>query len=287
MIRLFCYCIAWQLGISKKLINRKYWIKVICIQNETWRRLIHRRLMGIHCVCQQHYWPMIRATVFDPCSRWFRLSLVDWSQHLWVSRDAEILVRYGLKRVPSPVTPMEVVKTRVQTQAQTKARYRPVVSKLCYVFHNGLMTHVCKPNSTDCLTKSAAADATSMRPLRGAMVGSPYTIPFIWTFLYLSLFHNHQYQSQHLASLSLSLSFCISFFCSFSLPFRMPLSRSFAVTVSSACGRDWVPRWSQHCRPPLSTFLPTSTWNIIFRASIIFGILSTASPATIAAKGRL
>ncbi|XP_017872120.1 PREDICTED: solute carrier family 25 member 40 [Drosophila arizonae] len=67
------------------------------------------------------------------------------------------------------VTPMEVVKTRVQTQAQTKARYRPVVSKLCYVFHNGLMTHVCKPNSTDCLTKSAAADATSMRPLRGAM----------------------------------------------------------------------------------------------------------------------
>ncbi|XP_023159728.1 solute carrier family 25 member 40 [Drosophila hydei] len=67
------------------------------------------------------------------------------------------------------VTPMEVVKTRVQTQSQNQARYRPVVSKLCYVFHNGLMTHVCKPNSTNCLSKSAATDAASMRPLRGAM----------------------------------------------------------------------------------------------------------------------
>lgn len=71
----------------------------------------------------------------------------------------------------SPVTPLEVVKTRVQTQTQSQSRKRPVVSKLCYVFHNGLMTHVCKPNAADCMAKSAAMDAANMRPLRGAMVG--------------------------------------------------------------------------------------------------------------------
>ncbi|XP_064538705.1 probable mitochondrial glutathione transporter SLC25A40 [Drosophila montana] len=67
------------------------------------------------------------------------------------------------------VTPLEVVKTRVQTQTQSQSRKRPVVSKLCYVFHNGLMTHVCKPNAVDCMAKSAAMDAANMRPLRGAM----------------------------------------------------------------------------------------------------------------------
>lgn len=92
-------------------------------------------------------------------------------------------------RVPPPVTPMEVVKTRVQTQSQNQARYRPVVSKLCYVFHNGLMTHVCKPNSTNCLSKSAATDAASMRPLRGAMVDYLFIHSFICTAM--SVFFNH------------------------------------------------------------------------------------------------
>ncbi|EDV92473.1 GH24939 [Drosophila grimshawi] len=66
------------------------------------------------------------------------------------------------------VTPLEVVKTRVQTQSQNRVRKPPVVSKLCYVFHNGLMTHICKTGTSDCLAKNAA-DATNLRPLRGTM----------------------------------------------------------------------------------------------------------------------
>ncbi|KAL7744532.1 hypothetical protein ACLKA6_017054 [Drosophila palustris] len=66
------------------------------------------------------------------------------------------------------VTPLEVVKTRVQTQAQNATKKRMVVSKLCYVFHNGLMAHVCKPNAADCVPK-LGAEASNLRPLRGAM----------------------------------------------------------------------------------------------------------------------
>ncbi|XP_034478836.1 solute carrier family 25 member 40 [Drosophila innubila] len=66
------------------------------------------------------------------------------------------------------VTPLEVVKTRVQTQAQNASKKRMVVSKLCYVFHNGLMAHVCKPNANDCVQK-LGAKASNLRPLRGAM----------------------------------------------------------------------------------------------------------------------
>ncbi|EDW37660.1 GL27056 [Drosophila persimilis] len=63
------------------------------------------------------------------------------------------------------VTPLEVVKTRVQTQHAM--RHKPTISKMCYVFHNGLMTHVCKPN-TECVPKPGR-DINNMRPLRGAM----------------------------------------------------------------------------------------------------------------------
>ncbi|KAH8421536.1 hypothetical protein KR009_012144, partial [Drosophila setifemur] len=63
------------------------------------------------------------------------------------------------------VTPLEVVKTRVQTQHAI--RQRATISKLCYVFHNGLMTHVCR--STDSCMPKPGMDPRSMRPLRGSM----------------------------------------------------------------------------------------------------------------------
>ncbi|XP_037723895.1 solute carrier family 25 member 40 isoform X3 [Drosophila subpulchrella] len=63
------------------------------------------------------------------------------------------------------VTPLEVVKTRVQTQHAI--RQRPTVSKLCYVFHNGLMTHVCR--SSDICFPKPGRDPRDLRPLRGAM----------------------------------------------------------------------------------------------------------------------
>lgn len=66
------------------------------------------------------------------------------------------------------VTPLEVVKTRLQTQTQHASKKPLVVSKLCYVFHNGLMTHVCKPNAADCVMKLGAKQS-NLRPLRGAM----------------------------------------------------------------------------------------------------------------------
>ncbi|XP_039496885.1 solute carrier family 25 member 40 isoform X2 [Drosophila santomea] len=63
------------------------------------------------------------------------------------------------------VTPLEVVKTRVQTQHAI--RQRPTVSKLCYVYHNGLMTHVCR--SSDICIPKPGRDPRNLRPLRGAM----------------------------------------------------------------------------------------------------------------------
>ncbi|XP_017110837.1 solute carrier family 25 member 40 isoform X1 [Drosophila elegans] len=63
------------------------------------------------------------------------------------------------------VTPLEVVKTRVQTQHAV--RQRPTTSKLCYVFHNGLMTHVCR--SSDICIPKPGRDPRDLRPLRGAM----------------------------------------------------------------------------------------------------------------------
>ncbi|XP_020803395.1 solute carrier family 25 member 40 isoform X3 [Drosophila serrata] len=63
------------------------------------------------------------------------------------------------------VTPLEVVKTRVQTQHAI--RQRPTVSKLCYVFHNGLMTHVCR-SSDLCYPKSGRIPH-NLRPPRGSM----------------------------------------------------------------------------------------------------------------------
>ncbi|ALC49552.1 Tyler, partial [Drosophila busckii] len=66
------------------------------------------------------------------------------------------------------VTPLEVVKTRVQTQTQNAARKQTVVSKICYVFHNGLMTHVCKPNGSDCVAKPGI-EIGNLSPVRGAM----------------------------------------------------------------------------------------------------------------------
>ncbi|XP_016977126.1 solute carrier family 25 member 40 isoform X4 [Drosophila rhopaloa] len=63
------------------------------------------------------------------------------------------------------VTPLEVVKTRVQTQHAV--RQRPTVAKLCYVFHNGLMTHVCR--SSDICIPKPGRDPRDLRPLRGAM----------------------------------------------------------------------------------------------------------------------
>nr|NP_608327.2 tyler, isoform B [Drosophila melanogaster]AAN09509.1 tyler, isoform B [Drosophila melanogaster]AFH97158.1 FI19922p1 [Drosophila melanogaster] len=63
------------------------------------------------------------------------------------------------------VTPLEVVKTRVQTQHAI--RQRPTVSKLCYVYHNGLMTHVCR--SSDICVPKPGRDPQNLRPLRGAM----------------------------------------------------------------------------------------------------------------------
>ncbi|KAH8238374.1 hypothetical protein KR032_005231 [Drosophila birchii] len=63
------------------------------------------------------------------------------------------------------VTPLEVVKTRVQTQHAI--RQRPTVSKLCYVFHNGLMTHVCR-SSDLCYPKSGRI-SHNLRPPRGSM----------------------------------------------------------------------------------------------------------------------
>ncbi|XP_022219547.2 solute carrier family 25 member 40 isoform X2 [Drosophila obscura] len=65
------------------------------------------------------------------------------------------------------VTPLEVVKTRVQTQHAMRHQPPATISKLCYVFHNGLMTHVCKRN-TECLPKPGS-DLNNMRPIRGAM----------------------------------------------------------------------------------------------------------------------
>ncbi|KAH8400154.1 hypothetical protein KR215_008043, partial [Drosophila sulfurigaster] len=70
------------------------------------------------------------------------------------------------------VTPLEVVKTRVQTQQtqqQNTSRKPLVVSKLCYVFHNGLMTHVCKSKTGKCVPKLVQGEAANLRPLRGAM----------------------------------------------------------------------------------------------------------------------
>ncbi|KAH8235382.1 hypothetical protein KR038_005593, partial [Drosophila bunnanda] len=63
------------------------------------------------------------------------------------------------------VTPLEVVKTRVQTQHAI--RQRPTVSKLCYVFHNGLMTHVCR-SSDLCYPKSGRVPH-NLCPPRGSM----------------------------------------------------------------------------------------------------------------------
>ncbi|XP_070075005.1 solute carrier family 25 protein Shawn isoform X2 [Drosophila takahashii] len=63
------------------------------------------------------------------------------------------------------VTPLEVVKTRVQTQHAI--RQRPTVSRLCYVFHNGLMTHVCR--SSDICIPKPGRDPRNLQPLRGAM----------------------------------------------------------------------------------------------------------------------
>ncbi|XP_026838095.1 solute carrier family 25 member 40 [Drosophila erecta] len=63
------------------------------------------------------------------------------------------------------VTPLEVVKTRVQTQHAI--RQRPTVSKICYVYHNGLMTHVCR--SSDICVPKPGRDPRNLRPLRGAM----------------------------------------------------------------------------------------------------------------------
>ncbi|XP_017066932.1 solute carrier family 25 member 40 isoform X2 [Drosophila eugracilis] len=63
------------------------------------------------------------------------------------------------------VTPLEVVKTRVQTQHAI--RQPPTVSKLCYVFHNGLMTHVCR--SSDICIPKLGRDPRNLQPLRGAM----------------------------------------------------------------------------------------------------------------------
>ncbi|XP_070134149.1 solute carrier family 25 protein Shawn isoform X1 [Drosophila bipectinata] len=63
------------------------------------------------------------------------------------------------------VTPLEVVKTRVQTQHTV--RQRPTVSKLCYVFHNGLMTHVCR--SCDTCVPKKGRDLRNLRPHRGSM----------------------------------------------------------------------------------------------------------------------
>ncbi|XP_050742013.1 probable mitochondrial glutathione transporter SLC25A40 isoform X2 [Drosophila biarmipes] len=63
------------------------------------------------------------------------------------------------------VTPLEVVKTRVQTQHAI--RQRATVSKLCCVFHNGLMTHVCR--SSDICFPKPGRDPRDLRPLRGAM----------------------------------------------------------------------------------------------------------------------
>ncbi|KAH8354700.1 hypothetical protein KR084_002749, partial [Drosophila pseudotakahashii] len=63
------------------------------------------------------------------------------------------------------VTPLEVVKTRVQTQHAI--RQPPTVSRLCYVFHNGLMTHVCR--SSDICIPKPGRDPRNLQPLRGAM----------------------------------------------------------------------------------------------------------------------
>ncbi|KAH8295915.1 hypothetical protein KR018_000298 [Drosophila ironensis] len=63
------------------------------------------------------------------------------------------------------VTPLEVVKTRVQTQHTV--RQRPTVNKLCYVFHNGLMTHVCRSTET-CMPKRGH-NPSNLRPVRGSM----------------------------------------------------------------------------------------------------------------------
>ncbi|XP_017055582.1 solute carrier family 25 member 40 isoform X2 [Drosophila ficusphila] len=63
------------------------------------------------------------------------------------------------------VTPLEVVKTRVQTQHAV--RQQTTVSKLCYVFHNGLMTHVCR--SSDVCIPKPGRDPSTFRPLRGSM----------------------------------------------------------------------------------------------------------------------
>ncbi|XP_030378548.1 solute carrier family 25 member 40-like isoform X2 [Scaptodrosophila lebanonensis] len=78
------------------------------------------------------------------------------------------------------VTPLEVVKTRVQTQHTM--RHRPTVSRLCYVFHNGLMTHICKPNASECLPRAGSRDL-SMRPLRGAMILCSSGITGLWAGL--------------------------------------------------------------------------------------------------------
>ncbi|KAH8287187.1 hypothetical protein KR054_004284, partial [Drosophila jambulina] len=64
-----------------------------------------------------------------------------------------------------PVTPLEVVKTRVQTQHAI--RQRPTVSKLCYVFHNGLMTHICR-SSDLCYPKSGRIPH-NLSPPRGSL----------------------------------------------------------------------------------------------------------------------
>ncbi|XP_017066933.1 solute carrier family 25 member 40 isoform X3 [Drosophila eugracilis] len=77
------------------------------------------------------------------------------------------------------VTPLEVVKTRVQTQHAI--RQPPTVSKLCYVFHNGLMTHVCR--SSDICIPKLGRDPRNLQPLRGAMVSRGFLllieIPYI------------------------------------------------------------------------------------------------------------
>ncbi|XP_034139813.1 solute carrier family 25 member 40-like [Drosophila guanche] len=65
------------------------------------------------------------------------------------------------------VTLLEVVETRVQTQHAVRHQTPSTVSKLCYVFHNSLMTHVCKQNAE--LFTKPERDLKKMRTLREVM----------------------------------------------------------------------------------------------------------------------
>lgn len=126
-----------------------------------------------------------------------------------------------------PVTPLEVVKTRVQTQHAI--RQRPTVSKLCYVFHNGLMTHVCR-SSDICFPKSGRIPH-NLRPARGSLVsGLKRDVPA--TFRGSPRVQPDAYGP----SLRRTLS-----------------SRSFAPVVYVVCGRASVPRSFRRCPPRSST----------------------------------